>query len=88
MLQYIDNLLGSTYNSNMRTLLEISIGEIAKIIAFDKSVSKANFMRFALYEGQTVQCIAKPGPIVIKENHQVVAIGNNYSKNIYISDNI
>jgi len=69
----------------MRTLFDVQIGETVKITGFDPETSKAVFTRFALFEGQFIKCIAKPGPVVIKEKFQTIAIGKEFSKKIYVS---
>ncbi len=61
----------------MKTLYDVKIGETVKITGFDPDTPKAVFIRFALFEGQTIRCIAKPGPIVIKEKFQTIAVGKD-----------
>jgi len=68
----------------MRNLSDIKIGETVTITSFDNPVTRADFARFALFEGQKVKCIAKPGPLVIRENHQTIAIEKEFSQKIYI----
>lgn len=68
----------------MTTLNEIKKGQKAKIISFGKNICASNFARFALFEGQTIECIAKNGPVIIKENRQTIAISKSLSKKIFI----
>lgn len=69
----------------MRTLFEVKTGETVKITGLDPDVPKAVFARFALFEGQIIKCLAKPGPLVIKEKFQTIAVGKEFSKKIYVS---
>jgi ferrous iron transport protein A len=69
----------------MISLCELKIGQQAKILEFIDSAMKCYSVRFGLEEGQVVTCIAKPGPVVIKKNHQEIAVGRNLSKNIYVN---
>ncbi len=69
----------------MRTLYDVQTGETVKIIGFDPNAHRAAFARFALFEGQIIKCLAKPGPIVIKEKFQTIAVGKEFSKKIYVS---
>jgi len=69
----------------MISLCELKIGQKAKILEFIDSAMKCYSVRFGLEEGQVVTCIAKPGPVVIKKNHQEIAVGRNLSKNIYVN---
>lgn len=86
MFCFVDKKLGLPYNFiAMRTLLEVQTGETVKIAGFDPETPKAVFARFALFEGQVIKCVAKPGPVVIKEKFQTIAIGKEFSKKIYVS---
>lgn len=83
---YVDKKFGLPYNFiEMRTLFDVKTGETVKITGFDPDTPKAAFARFALFEGQVIKCIAKPGPIVIKEKFQTIAIGKEFSKKIQVS---
>ena len=86
MPKFVDKKFGLPYNFiAMRTLFEVQTGETVKITGFDPEIPKATFTRFALFEGQVVKCLAKPGPVVIKEKFQTIAIGKDFSKKIYVS---
>jgi len=83
---FIDKKFGLPYNLiEMKTLFDVKIGETVKITGFDPDTPKAVFIRFALFEGQTIKCIAKPGPVVIKEKFQTIAVGKEFSKKIHVS---
>lgn len=70
----------------MKNLDEIKIGSYAKIISFDKGISKCDFERFALSEGCIIKCIAKIGPVIVRENNQTVAIGKSLAKKIFVEE--
>ncbi len=69
---------------DMKKLTDIKPGQRCKIIAFDKSLSRCNFARFALFEGKVIKCVAKIGPVIVKENDQTIAIGKKMSENIFV----
>ena len=68
----------------MRKLNDIKIGETVTIAAFEDSSLRSDLARLALFEGQKIKCIAKLGPLVIKENCQTIAIEQEFSQKIYI----
>jgi len=68
----------------MRKLSEIKIGQKVEIIEFLDTSIKCFSARFGIEIGQIITCIAKPGAIVIKKNHQEIAIGNNLCKQIQV----
>lgn len=69
----------------MVSLQELKIGQDAEILQFNDSDIKFNSARLGLFIGGIVKCIAKPGPIVIEKNNQVIAIGKNLSRQIYVN---
>ena len=69
----------------MVSLQELKIGQNAEILNFNDSEIKFNSARFGLDVGGIVKCIAKPGPVVIEKNNQVIAIGKNLSKKILVN---
>jgi hypothetical protein len=69
----------------MVSIRDLKIGQNAEILKFDDSDIKFNSARLGLIEGGIIRCIAKPGPVVIEKNNQVIAIGKNLSKQIYVS---
>lgn len=85
-MRFVDKKFGLPYNFiAMRTLYDVKTGETVKITGFCPDTPKAVFARFALFEGQVIKCLAKPGPVVIKEKFQTIAIGKEFSKQIYVS---
>lgn len=69
----------------MVSLSELKIGQDAEILKFNNSEIKCNSARFGLVEGGIIKCIAKPGPIVIEKNKQILAIGKNLSGQIFVN---
>lgn len=69
----------------MVSLNELKIGQDAEILKFADSEIKCNSARFGLVEGGFIRCIAKPGPVVIEKNRQLIAIGKNLSEQILVS---
>lgn len=68
----------------MVSLANIKIGEIAEICEFSNPKTKLFSSRFGIEEGQTVTCIAKPGPVVIRKNMQEIAIGKKLCNEILV----
>ena len=68
----------------MVKLSELKAGQTAQIYNFIDPMAKCYSQRFGIEEGQIIKCIAKPGAVVIQRNNQVIAIGKNLSKQIYI----
>ncbi|MDD3150161.1 MAG: FeoA family protein [Candidatus Gastranaerophilales bacterium] len=66
------------------TLKNIEVGQKACIKDFADSQTQCYSCRFGLAKGQIVTCIAKPGAIVLKKNHQEIAIGKKLSEKIFI----
>ncbi len=69
----------------MVSLCELEIGQEAEISQFFDTAIKCNSQRFGLFEGGKVKCIAKPGPIIVEISRQIIAIGRNLSKKIFIN---
>jgi len=69
----------------MVSLNEVKIGQKVEILEFLNSAIKCYSSRFGIDKGQIVTCIAKPGPVVIRKNHQEIAIGKNLSKEIFVN---
>lgn len=67
-----------------KKLYSLTIGESAKIIGFKDNESRNISMRVGIYDGKTIKCISKYGPIVIILDHQTVAIGKQLALKIYI----
>jgi len=70
----------------MKRLYELVNGEEAEIIDFEDNLSKCHSARFGLAVGEIIKCRAKLGPVVISKNQQVIAIGQNLSKKIYVKN--
>lgn len=70
----------------MKKLSDLKTGKKARIISFDKSVSRCEFERFALHEGQIIKCIAKIGPIIIKEKDQTIAVGKKLANCVLVEE--
>ncbi len=68
----------------MVSLCDIEIGQEAEISKFLDSSIKCNTQRYGLFEGGKVKCIAKPGPVIVEISKQVVAIGKNLSRKIFV----
>lgn len=68
----------------MVSLCDIKIGQEAEISNFLDSTIKCNSQRFGLFEGGKVKCIAKPGPVIVEISRQLVAIGKNLSRKIFV----
>ena len=68
----------------MVSLSDIEIGQKAEVKDFEDLVAKCHFAKFGIGEGQVIKCIAKAGAIVIRKNHQEIAVGKNLSSQIYI----
>lgn len=69
----------------MVSLNDLEIGQDALILKFNSAEIKFNSARFGLAEGGIIKCIAKPGPVVIEKNKQIIAIGKNLSKQIFVN---
>lgn len=69
----------------MVSLCDLKIGQEAEIEQFLDTTIKCNSHRFGLFEGGTVRCIAKPGPVIVEISRQIIAIGRNLSKKIYVN---
>lgn len=69
----------------MVSLNELKIGQSGEILEFTDPITRCNSARFGLTEGGFVRCIAKPGPVVIEKNKQVIAVGKNLSKQIFVN---
>lgn len=65
-------------------LSNLCIGESAKVSGFTDDDTRDLSMRIGLYEGKTVRCTAKPGPIVVVLNHQTIAVGERLAQRICI----
>ena len=72
----------------MVSLCELEIGQEAEISQFLDTAIKCNTQRLGLFEGGKVKCIAKPGPIIVEISKQIIAIGRNLSKKIFVNINI
>ncbi len=68
----------------MVSLCELEIGQEAEISQFLDTGIKFNTQRFGLFEGGKIKCIAKPGPVIVEISRQVVAVGKNLSKKIFV----
>lgn len=71
----------------MVSLNELKIGQNAEILKIEDAEIKCHTARFGLTEGGIIKCIAKPGAIVIEKNKQILAIGKNLSKQIFVYPN-
>ncbi|HSA07139.1 MAG TPA: ferrous iron transport protein A [Candidatus Gastranaerophilales bacterium] len=69
----------------MVSLCELKPGQEAEISNFTDSSVKCNSQRFGLFEGGKIKCIAKPGPVIVGIGKQIIAIGNNLSKKIFVT---
>ncbi len=70
----------------MKKLNELKTGTLAKITSFAQDISRGEFERFALWEGQIIKCIAKIGPVIIKENDQTIAVGKKLAKKVFVQE--
>lgn len=68
----------------LKKLYTLAIGETSKIIGFKDNDARNVSMRVGIYDGKTIKCISKHGPIVIILDHQTVAIGKQLALKIYI----
>ena len=69
----------------MVSLCDLEVGQEAEISEFLDSDIKCNTQRYGLFEGGKVKCIAKPGPVIIEISRQIIAIGKNLSKKIFVT---
>ncbi len=69
----------------MVSLCELKIGQEAEIAQFMDGSIKCDSQRFGIFEGGKVKCVAKPGPVIIEISRQVVAVGKNLSKKIFVN---
>ena len=69
----------------MVSLCDLEVGQEAEISEFLDSDIKCNTQRYGLFEGGKVKCIAKPGPVIIEISRQIIAIGKNLSKKIFVN---
>lgn len=69
----------------MTRLNDVKVGQKFMIADFLDAGIKCLSSRFGLDGKSIITCIAKPGPIVVKRNHQEIAIGKNMSKNILVN---
>lgn len=68
----------------MVSLCELEIGQEAEISQFLDTGIKCNSQRYGLFEGGKIKCIAKPGPVIVEISKQIIAIGRNLSKKIFV----
>ncbi len=62
-------------------------GDVCKIISFKDTKSKTETMRFGLSVGETVQCLANVGPVILGKNLITIAVGSNLAEKIYVECN-
>jgi ferrous iron transport protein A len=75
-----------TIKTAQRNLSEIKQGSIVTIVSLPDGVLKSQFIRFGIFEGQTVRCLEKlpGGTMVIEKNRQEIAIGGELAKKIVV----
>jgi len=71
----------------MVSLCELEVGQEAEIEKFLDTGIKCNSQRFGLFEGGKIKCIAKPGPVIVEISRQIIAVGRNLSKKIFVNVN-
>lgn len=61
-------------------------GQIVKIVSITNSNVKAQAIRFGISEGEVVHCaqIVPAGPVVVRKNHQEIAIGRSLAQQIEV----
>jgi len=68
------------------TLDMISKGQEVVIKSIKSKNARVYALRFGINEGSKVKCVAKinNGPIILRKNHQEIAIGNGLAKQIEV----
>ncbi len=69
------------------TLDRVKRGQIFKILSIPDSLMRAQAIRFGIAEGELVSCeeVVPAGPIVIRKNNQLLAMGRNLARKIGIA---
>ncbi|MDR3155717.1 MAG: ferrous iron transport protein A [Holosporaceae bacterium] len=67
-----------------RTLYELSVGESGQMIGFADKNTEHTLRNFGLFIGRNATCIAKIGPIVVRSDLVVIALGKTLALRVYI----
>ncbi len=61
-------------------------GQVVKIALIADSDIRAQAIRFGIAEGEIVECeeIIPAGPVVVRKNHQEIAIGRGLARKIKV----
>ncbi|ADQ04899.1 FeoA family protein [Caldicellulosiruptor owensensis OL] len=68
------------------TLDKVSKGQEVVIKNIKSKTARVYALRFGISEGSKVKCVTKinNGPIILRKNHQEIAIGNSLAKQIEV----
>ncbi|WAM30784.1 FeoA family protein [Caldicellulosiruptor naganoensis] len=68
------------------TLDMVSRGQEVVIKSIKSKNARIYALRFGINEGSRVKCIAKinNGPVILRKNHQEIAIGQGFAKEIEV----
>lgn len=68
------------------SLLEVAIDQTVKILQIPDEMIRSQAIRLGIGQGSVVTCLERipSGPIIIRRNHQEIAIGHGLAQEIIV----